>query len=111
MAKHMRAAHYTAVYLALVALTLSSFGLSRLHLPGDVAIALSIAAAKTLLVGLVFMHLIEQRLANRLAPVVAGVLAGILIVLTAADVATRQTFPKGPAPPTERGQRDAPLGR
>jgi caa(3)-type oxidase subunit IV len=110
MAKPMRAAHYLGVYVALVALTFSSFGLSRLHLPGDVAIALGIAGAKTLLVALVFMHLIEQRLANRLAPVVAGLLAGILILLAAADVATRKTFPKAPAPPVE-GQREAPLGR
>ena len=110
MAHALRASHYLATWIALVALTLSSFGLSRLHLPGDVAIALAIAAVKTLLVGWVFMHLVEQRLASRLVPVVAALLAVILIVLAAADVATRQTFPRAPAPPIP-GQLEAPLSR
>ncbi len=49
-------------YAALVALTLLSFGISRLDLgAADFVLALVIASAKTMLVLLFFMHLTEQR--------------------------------------------------
>jgi cytochrome c oxidase subunit IV len=98
MRKHVGGRGYVIVWLALLVFTTLSFGVSYLNLPigWDLAAALAIAAAKTLLVLFFFMHLIEQRAANRLVVAVSMILVVLLISLTAADVATRHTFPVGP---------------
>ena|ERR1700733_9064685 len=90
---------YLAVWLALLALTGLSFLLSRLHLGAtDVAVALVIAAAKTTLVGLFFMHLVEERFSVVMVPVMAAFLLVLLLGLLVTDVATRRTFPAGVLP-------------
>ena len=106
---HHSSLHYILVWLALSALALVTFGLSFLPLGHfDVPVSMAIAFAKTLLVALFFMHLIEQRAANRIVPVVALLLVAILIGITAADVATRRTYPKAPAPPAKEDQDTTP---
>jgi cytochrome c oxidase subunit 4 len=90
---------YLAVWLALLALTAISFLVSLAHLGAvDVVVALVIAACKTLLVVIFFMHLGEERFSVAMMPCVAVFFIGLLVVLTALDVATRHTFPRGPSP-------------
>ena len=84
------AGRYVAVWVALMALTAATFALSRaplgrLHL----VVALAIACAKGALVVLFFMHLWEQRGANRLVFTTAFLLVALMIGLTVADNATR----------------------
>jgi cytochrome c oxidase subunit 4 len=82
---------YAAVWVALVLLTFLTWGLSRLHLGGGwgVVTVLAIATAKGTLVALFFMHLWDQRGANRLVFVTALVFVALLIGLTVLDNATR----------------------
>ena len=97
---HLSGRGYVFTWLGLVALTLGSFGFSRLGFESaDLPVALAIAATKATLVLLFFMHLIEQRFANQLVVIVSFVLIAILCALIATDVATRHTFPRGPEPP------------
>jgi cytochrome c oxidase subunit 4 len=89
-----------------MALALISYLLSRAHLGGlDVALALLIALAKTVLVALFFMELVEQRFVNTLVLIVSGALAVLLLSLMVADVSTRHTFPKGPLPVVDQTAR------
>ncbi len=82
---------YAAVWLALVLFTLLTWGLSRLHLGGGwgVVVVLAIATTKGTLVALFFMHLWDQRGANRLVFLTALVFVTLLIGLTILDNATR----------------------
>lgn len=90
---------YLFTWFALIALAALSLGLSFLHWPaGGLAASLAIATVKATLVVWFFMHLAEQRFLNRLIVVIAALLFALLIGLTAADVATRRTFPAGPRP-------------
>src|SRR5580700_8934546 len=90
---------YVVVWLAVVALTLSSFLISLAHLGGlDILVALFIAVIKSALVGLFFMDLLEQRFTNWMVPAVAVALVVLLALLLSTDVATRQTFPRQPLP-------------
>jgi cytochrome c oxidase subunit 4 len=93
---------YLVVWLSLLALTGLSFLLSRAHLgPADAVVALGIAAIKTTLVGLFFMHLVEERFSIVLVPLVALFLLLLLLSLVVTDVVTRQTFPPAPVPDVE----------
>lgn len=90
---------YAWVLLALLLLTaatllLSFVPLGMFHMP----VALLIAAAKTVLILLYFMHVIEQRYTIRVVLLVAVLLLGSLIVLTVADTATRDVPFHAPAP-------------
>ncbi len=82
---------YAIVWIALLAFTLLTWGLSRLHIPGGwgVAVALGIACTKGALVALFFMHLWDQRGANRLVFLTSLVFVALLIGLTLSDNATR----------------------
>lgn len=96
---HVSGAGYLVTWLALVVLTVTTFLLSRLHLGAwEMVVALGIAVAKATLVILFFMHLLEQRFANRL---VVGVSVGFIVLivsLVVADVATRdEVFATPPA--------------
>ena len=84
-------ARYAIVWIALLALTVLTYGLSRLHIPGGwgVVVALSIASAKSALVALFFMHLWDQRGANRLVFLTSLVFVALLVGLTLSDNATR----------------------
>jgi cytochrome c oxidase subunit IV len=80
--------------VALLALAGASFGLSYASLGrAALPVALTIAAAKALLVLLVFMELLVAPLSTRLAIAAAVSMIALLVALMAADVATR------PAPP------------
>jgi cytochrome c oxidase subunit IV len=90
---------YLVVWVALLALTALSFGLSLLHLgTADIGVALGIAVVKTALVVLVFMHLAEERFSVVMLPVVAVFLFALLSSGVVADVVTRRTFPRAPSP-------------
>jgi cytochrome c oxidase subunit 4 len=93
---------YAIVWIALLFFTFLTYGLSRLHIPGGwgVAVALGIASAKGALVALFFMHLWDQRGANRLVFVTSLSFVALLIGLTLLDNATR--FPLA-NPPGARG--------
>jgi len=95
MSGHTR--RYALSWLALMALTGASF-LVSLGEPGsaDYFVALGIAAVKSTLVVLFFMHLIEQRGANRVVVVVCALFVVLLTSLAALDVASRHTFPAAP---------------
>jgi cytochrome c oxidase subunit IV len=84
-------ARYAIVWGALLFFTLLTWGLSRLHIPGGwgVLVALTIAVTKATLVALFFMHLWDQRGANRLVFVTSLVFVMLLIGLTLSDNATR----------------------
>jgi len=102
--EHAHASHvarYAIVWIALLALTFATWGLSRFHIPGGwgVAVALGIATAKSALVALFFMHLWDQRGANRLVLVTSLVFVALLVGLTLSDSATR--FPLSNPPGSE----------
>jgi cytochrome c oxidase subunit 4 len=96
MAEHIvKPKTYTLVFLALMALTAITVGVSRLPIGGEwhMVIGLTIAVAKALLVILFFMHVIYS---SRLTWLVAlgGLLwLAILIVLTMNDYLARSWYP------------------
>jgi cytochrome c oxidase subunit 4 len=104
---HSHVGRYVIVWIALSVLTALTYGLSRFHIPGGwgVAVALGIASAKGALVALFFMHLWDQRGANRLVFVTSLVFVALLVGLTLSDNATR--FPLANPPGTEGA---SPLG-
>ena len=99
MEKHLSAFGYLLTYLALIVLATISLLISFVHWPaGDLVISLVIASAKAVLVLWFFMHLYEQRFANRFVVLVSFAFVGLLISLVALDVASRETFPPAPRP-------------
>ncbi len=100
--KHLKGRTYVLLWLALVGLTLTSFGST--FIPnlgnGEMVIALGIACAKTTIVLLFFMHLIEQQFANKMVMIMSMLLVLVVILITTADVVSRHTFPMAPQPPT-----------
>jgi cytochrome c oxidase subunit 4 len=78
------------VALALFALWGTSWALSYVDL-GHFAlpVAITIAAAKAVLVALFFMELVSERFTVRVPVIVAGLLIALMIGLMAADIATR----------------------
>ena len=103
---HTHAAHashlprYAGVWVALLVLTVVTYLVSRVHLPGGwaVTVALLIAFGKGTLVALFFMHLWDQRGLNRLVFATTLVFVALLIGLVIADSATR--FPLANPPGT-----------
>jgi cytochrome c oxidase subunit 4 len=89
---------YLGAYAALVLLATASLLLSRIEWRGDLVVAMVIAGIKTILVLWLFMHLAEERSSSRYAVLVAVLLIALLVGLSAADVATRHTFPPRPEP-------------
>lgn len=89
--------HYLAVWLALVGLTALSFLLSLAHLGAiDTVFSLVIAAAKSTIVLLFFMHLVEERFTVSVVPALAAGYVLLLVALMAIDVLSRRTFPRAP---------------
>ena len=82
---------YVLTWLGLALLSVTTAGLSFLSLGafGPVA-ALAIACVKVTLIGLFFMHLVEQPSANALLLGLALLLVALLLGLAATDVATRR---------------------
>jgi cytochrome c oxidase subunit IV len=90
---------YLVVWLVLLALTGLSFACSFAHLgTADIAVAMTIATIKTVLVALVFMHLAEERFSIVMLPVAAVFFFVLLGALLVTDVVTRHTFPRAPVP-------------
>ena len=86
----MTVGKYVATFVALLVLTGLTFGLSFLSLgPLEWPVALSIAAAKGILIALYFMHLKEMSPAHALSGVLAVLLLTILILFAMSDVWTR----------------------
>ena len=100
---HSHLTRYLVVWVGLLVLTVLTYTLARIHLPGSWAItaALLIAAAKGSLVALFFMHLWDQRGANRLVFGTSLVFVALLIGLVIADNATR--FPLANPPGSVAG--------
>jgi cytochrome c oxidase subunit IV len=93
----------TATWLGLLGLTGLSFLLSRARLgPLEFVAALGIAAVKSSLVVVIFMQWLAERSVARFVVFVAAFYVLLLGSLTAADVATRLTFPRAPMNPIER---------
>jgi cytochrome c oxidase subunit 4 len=90
---------YLLVFVALIALTGTTYLLALQHLGGwEVPVALGIAATKTVLVGLFFMHLLHSNRLTWLVVATGFLFLGILLALTGADYGTRDWMPeKGPA--------------
>jgi cytochrome c oxidase subunit 4 len=96
---HVTAPKLVLAWLALLFFTFVSFGISRLGLGGwEVGIALGISVVKSLIVLFVFMHLVEQRFANRLIVILTFVFIVLAVALTTSDPMTRRTFPPRPDP-------------
>lgn len=98
---HSHVGRYVIVWIALCVFTSLTYGVSRFHIPGGwgVTVALAIAIVKGTLVALFFMHLWDQRGANRLVFVTSLVFVALLIGLVVSDNATR--FPLSNPPGTE----------
>jgi cytochrome c oxidase subunit 4 len=98
---HTHVKRYVVVWAALTVLTILTYAVSRFHIPGGwgITVALLIAGVKGGLVALFFMHLWDQRGANRLVFVTSLVFVALLIGLTISDNATR--FPLTNPPGTE----------
>jgi cytochrome c oxidase subunit 4 len=98
---HSHVGRYLFVWVALLFFTILTWALSRLHLGGGwgVVVALTIAATKGTLVALFFMHLWDERGANRLVFVTALVFVALLVGITLLDNATR--FPLANPPGSE----------
>ena len=88
--EHHSALPYILVWVALVALTATTYQTGRMHLgTWALPLALGIAVTKSLLVILFFMHLWEQKGVNRIVIATSFVFVALIISLTVADVATR----------------------
>ena len=85
---------YLVTWIILLVLTVVSWQTATMDLGGfDAAVMLGIATIKAVLVVLFFMHLLHARFANKMVVIVSAFFVVLLVVLTAADVATRHTFP------------------
>ncbi len=89
--------HYLVVWLALIGLTALSFLLSLAHLGAiDTVFSLVIAAAKSTIVLLFFMHLAEERFTVAVVPALAVGYVLLLVALMVTDVLSRRSFPRTP---------------
>jgi cytochrome c oxidase subunit 4 len=87
---HHSALPYLLVWAALIVLTVTTYVTGRMHLgKWALPLALIIAVTKSLLVILFFMHLWEQKGANRIVIATSFVFVALLVSLTVGDVATR----------------------
>jgi cytochrome c oxidase subunit 4 len=84
---------YFVVWVLLLLFTALTYWTGRMHLDKwALPLALTIAIAKSTLVVLFFMHLYEEKGANRLVMITSFLFVALLITLTVADVATRFTL-------------------
>jgi cytochrome c oxidase subunit IV len=96
---HVTGKKLVFAWLGLLVLTFVSFGISRFaHGAAEIGIAMLISVAKTLIVLFIFMHLIEQRFANRLIVILTFLFIVLLVSLVGADPVTRKTFAPRPDP-------------
>lgn len=82
---------YVLTFVALIALTGLTFGLSFLHMgPWNTVLSMLIGAIKSALVVFWFMHMLEHRNSSRIVFAVAVGLAMCLVGFTLLDVHTRR---------------------
>jgi cytochrome c oxidase subunit IV len=108
---------YLGVWLVLAVLTVATWWLgTRVQLgTWAVPVALGIAVAKTLLVAMFFMHLVEQPGARRVVLPVAMLLLAVLLTVVLLEAATRDRMsrpdgPKAMEPVRPASTRTAPPG-
>jgi caa(3)-type oxidase subunit IV len=90
---------FFVTWIALVALTGTSFGFSYLPLGrAEAPVAIGIALVKGFLVAAIFMELIEQRYSHKITIVAGAAMLILLASLLTADVLTRSMPPLLPAP-------------
>jgi cytochrome c oxidase subunit IV len=88
--EHHSIVPYFVVWALLAVFTFLTFWTGRMHLgTWALPLALTIAIAKSSLVVLFFMHLYEQKGANRLVILTSFLFVALIITLTVSDVATR----------------------
>jgi cytochrome c oxidase subunit 4 len=109
--QHHSAIPYFVVWIALLFFTALTYVTGTMHLTWGLPLALAIAATKSAMVALIFMHLRESSGATRLVFVTALVFVALLLFFTVADVATRFKLatPAGAPFGTERSQPDGLL--
>jgi len=92
------ARRYLAVWLALLALTATTYLLSRMDLGGhwNLVAALLVAVSKGALVALFFMHLWDERGLHWLVLVVSLVFVLLLMAGVVSDMATRNPLARPP---------------
>jgi cytochrome c oxidase subunit IV len=103
---------YVVVWIALLGFTALTYVTGSMHLgTWALPVALAIAAIKSTLVALIFMHLTESSGATRLVFATALVFVALLLFFTVADVATRfkPATPAGAPFGTERSQPEGLL--
>ena len=103
---------YLVVWVLLLILTAATYLTGTMHLgKWAIFIALGIAATKSALVAIIFMHLSESGAATRLVFVTSLVFVALLLILTVSDVATRFKLatPAGAPFGTERSQPEGLL--
>ncbi len=91
---HPSAGRYLVVWIALLALTITTFGVSRVPMSGQMhlAAAIFIACIKVFLVACFFMHLWGSEGTNKLVFGVSFFFVATLLFFVLADVATRFTL-------------------
>jgi len=89
---------YVLVWAVLLVLTAATVAVWKTHMPlgARVAVALTIAAGKAMLVALFFMHLWEHGGVNRLVMATSLLFVVLLIGLVLADNATRFQYANPP---------------
>jgi cytochrome c oxidase subunit 4 len=109
--QHHSAIPYFVVWIALLFFTALTYVTGTMHLTWGLPLALAIAATKSAMVALIFMHLRESSGATRLVFATALVFVALLLFFTVADVATRFKLatPAGAPFGTERSQPDGLL--
>jgi len=91
---HPSGFRYLWVWLVLVALTFTTFGVSKLPMSGGAHLgaAVFIACIKVFLVALFFMHLLGSEGTNKLVFAVSFVFVGTMLFFVLADVKERFTL-------------------
>ena len=110
--EHHGSGAYYLVWVALIALTLLTVWTGHMHLPHfGLALALIIATTKATLVVLFFMHLWEQKGANRVTFATTVAFVIILLLGVFADITTRlSTLLPAHEAPISQLQHDAGHG-
>jgi caa(3)-type oxidase subunit IV len=91
---HPSAARYFVVWIGLLTLTITTFGVSRIPMSGKAHLgaAIFIACVKVFLVACFFMHLWGSEGTNKLVFGVSFVFVATMLFFVLADVATRFTL-------------------
>jgi cytochrome c oxidase subunit 4 len=87
---------YVGVFLALIALTVTTVGVSKIDLGEyNFVVAMTIAVGKALLVVLFFMHVKQASAMTKLFVVAGFFWMAILFVFTLSDYFSRDWLPRG----------------